>query len=575
MTRRLLALVAALLLGVSGTVGGVGGSGSGSGAAWAEESSPPATAAPANTAAAPAAASANAPVDKPKTIEERLAALETASKATTDAVNEAAFNAGDNAWVLVASALVLLMTLPGLALFYGGMVRRKNVLATMMQSLTIACLVSLLWALIGYSIAFGPGASGVRALTDGKGQLMKDDKGVVRTESVPLPSASYWGGFSYRLLDHVITDSRRDAIVLETAANGTVQVKTPAGALVPGPYAAYCASINHGSYMLFQLMFAIITPALICGAYAERMKFSSMCLFSSLWLIAVYCPLAHMVWGENGYFNWAFPKAVKSPAFDFAGGTVVHISSGVAALMTALFLGRRKGYPDSPMMPHNLTLSFIGAMLLWVGWFGFNAGSALQANSLAVIAFANTHFATAAAALGWPLAEWTLRGKPTVLGAISGAVAGLVAVTPASGFVTPMGAIVLGLVAGVLCFATASYLKRALGYDDALDAFGVHAVGGMWGAIATGIFFNVDANPNIAAGNPELYLQIVTGKIGMVGLVVGQAKAVATAVVLSALGSALILALVRSTIGLRVTKEEELEGLDLSQHGEEGYVLTS
>jgi Amt family ammonium transporter len=574
MTRRLLALVTALMLGVSGIVGGLGGGVGGGGTAWSEETAAPAAAPASATAAAPAAA-ATASVDKPKTIEERLAALEAATKAATDSANEAAFNAGDNAWVLVSSALVLLMTLPGLALFYGGMVRKKNVLATMMQSLTIACLVSILWALIGYSIAFGPGASEARELKDDKGQLLKDDKGVVKTESVPLPSASYWGGFSYFMLDHVVTDSLRDKIVLETAKDGTVQIKSPAGALVPGPYSGYCASINHGSYMLFQLMFAIITPALICGAYAERMKFSSMCLFSALWLVLVYCPLAHMVWGENGYFNWAFPKMVKSPAFDFAGGTVVHISSGVAALMTALFLGRRKGYPDSPMPPHNLTLSFIGAMLLWVGWFGFNAGSALQASSLAVIAFANTHFATAAAALGWPLAEWILRGKPTVLGAISGAVAGLVAVTPASGFVTPMGAIVLGLVAGVLCFTTSSYLKHALGYDDALDAFGVHAIGGMWGAIATGIFFNVDTNPGIAAGNPELYLQIVTGKIGALGLVVGQAKAVLAAVTLSAIGSALILALVKYTLGLRVTKDEEMEGLDLSQHGEEGYALTS
>jgi Amt family ammonium transporter len=578
MTRRLLVLVAALVLGISGTVGGLGG-GMAGGMAWGEEAAlpaaTPAAAAPATPPAAAAPAAAPAPVDKPKTIEERLTALEAATKGATDSVNEAAFNAGDNAWVLVSSALVLLMTLPGLALFYGGMVRKKNVLATLMQSLTIACLVSLLWALIGYSIAFGPGASVARELKDEHGQLLKDDKGVVRTEPVPLPSASYWGGFSYRLLDHVVTDSARDAIVLETAKDGSVQIKTPAGALVPGPYAGYCPSINHGSYMLFQLMFAIITPALICGGYAERMKFSSMCLFSALWLLLVYCPLAHMVWGENGYFNWAFPKAVKSPAFDFAGGTVVHISSGVAALMSALFLGRRKGYPESPMPPHNLTLSFIGAMLLWVGWFGFNAGSALQANGLAVIAFANTHFATAAAALAWPLAEWLLRGKPTVLGAISGAVAGLVAVTPASGFVTPMGAIVLGLVAGVLCFITSSYLKRALGYDDALDAFGVHAIGGMWGAIATGIFFNVDTNPGIAASNPELYLDIVTGKIGAVALVIGQAKAVATAVVLSAVGSALILALVKATIGLRVTRVEEMEGLDLSLHGEEGYALTS
>ena len=560
MARRLLVLVAALMLGVSGIVGGGGGW------AWAEE-----TTAPAATSTAVPPAPAPAPADKPKTVDERLAALEAQTKAVTDAVNEAAFNPGDNAWVLVSSALVLLMTLPGLALFYGGMVRKRNVLATMMQSLTIASLVSVLWALFGYSIAFGPGAS--HELTDAKGAVLKDDKGAPRSE--PLPSANFWGGASYVLLDHVITESKRDAIVLEAAKDGKVQLKTPAGALVPGPYGAYCASINHGTYMLFQLMFAIITPALISGAYAERMKFSSMCLFSSLWLLLVYCPLAHMVWGENGYFNWAFPAMVKSPAFDFAGGTVVHISSGVAALMAALFLGRRRGYPESPMPPHNLTLSFIGAMLLWVGWFGFNAGSALQANGLAVLAFANTHFATAAAALGWPLAEWILRGKPTLLGAISGAVAGLVAITPASGFVTPLSALILGLVAGVLCFTTSSYLKRALGYDDALDAFGVHAIGGMWGAIATGIFFNPDANPGIAAGNPELYLQLVTGKIGTVALVFGQAKAVLAAVVLSAGGSALILAVVKYTIGLRVAKDEEMEGLDLSQHGEEGYVFTS
>ena len=536
---------------------------------WAQDT--PGSAAPVTPAAAPAAsAAAPAPADKPKTVEERLAAVEALAKAANDSVSENALNTGDNAWVLVSSALVLLMTLPGLALFYGGLVRKRNVLSTMMQSLMIACLVSLLWAFIGYSIAFGPGATETVDKKDDQGHVLKDDKGVVQTETKALPSASFWGGFSYACLDPVITDSSRTKVELSTDKDGKVSIKTPPGALVPGAYAPYCASINHGTYMLFQLMFAIITPALICGAYAERMKFSAMCLFSSLWLILVYCPLAHMVWGENGFFNWNFP-AVKSAAFDFAGGTVVHISSGVAALMTALFLGKRKGYPHTPMMPHNLTLSFTGAMLLWVGWFGFNAGSALQANGLAVIAFANTHFATAAAAIGWPLAEWIFRGKPTVLGAISGAIAGLVAVTPASGFVTPMGAIALGFVAGVLCFTSAGVMKHRLGYDDALDAFGVHAIGGMWGAIATGIFFSIDTNPAIQSANPDLYISIVNGTTSVV---LGQAKAVLVAVILSAVGSSIILAAIKYTLGLRVTKEQEDEGLDLSQHGEEGYVLS-
>jgi Amt family ammonium transporter len=322
--------------------------------------------------------------------------------------------------------------------------------------------------------------------------------------------------------------------------------------------------------MLFQLMFAIITPALICGGYAERMKFSSMCVFSSLWLLFVYCPLAHMMWGENGYFNWSTPAFVKSSAFDFAGGTVVHISSGIAALMCALFLGKRKGYDQGrEIKPHNLAMSFTGAALLWVGWFGFNAGSALQANGLAVMAFANTHFATAAAALSWPAAEWFMKGKPTMLGSISGAVAGLVAVTPASGFVTPMGAITLGLVVGVLCMVTSSYMKKALGfYDDSLDAFGVHAIGGMWGAISTGIFINADTNPNIAAAAPDLYNAIVAGQVSLVW---GQAKAVLNAVALSAIGSSIILAIVKGTMGLRPTLEQEEEGLDITQHGEEAY----
>jgi Amt family ammonium transporter len=543
-----------------------------------------------------------------KTMGDRMTAVETLATAANSSATELTFNTGDNCWVLVSSALVLLMTLPGLALFYGGMVRTKNVLATLMQQITITSLVSILWALVGYSIAFGPGPSETHVKLDDSGSPVKDPAtGLPATETLPLfPYANYWGGMCYAMLDHVTTESTRTKPgVSVDPKTGKLMLKTPAAflpttnvarpmgpdtwgwlpdpiaspaptaaapgatALVPGPNGAYCTSISHGSYMLFQLMFAIITPALICGGYAERMKFSSMCVFSSLWLVFVYCPLAHMMWGENGYFNWAFPTAVQSSAFDFAGGTVVHISSGVAALMCALFLGKRKGYEQVAMKPHNLAMSFTGAALLWVGWFGFNAGSALQANGLAVIAFANTHFATAAAAIGWPLAEWFMRGKPTMLGAISGAVAGLVAVTPASGFVTPMGAICLGFIAGVLCMVTSSYMKKALGfYDDALDAFGVHACGGMWGAISTGIFFSVDTNPGIASLNPDLYNAIVSGNVALVW---GQAKAVLNAVALSAIGSSIILAIIKGTMGLRPTLEQEEEGLDLSQHGEEAY----
>ena len=540
-----------------------------------------------------------------KSLWDRMTAVETLAKSANDSASEAVFNTGDNCWVLVSSALVLLMTLPGLALFYGGMVRSKNVLATVMQSLTITSLVSVLWALVGYSIAFGPGPSETHIKIDDSGKPVKDANGNPTPETLPLPSANFWGGMCYSFLDHVTTESTRTMPQVIVDPTGKLNLKTPAAflpanpivrpmgpdtfgwlpdpqpsppltaapagatALVPGPNANYCTSINHGSYMLFQLMFAIITPALICGGYAERMKFSSMCVFSSLWLLFVYCPLAHMMWGENGYFNWAFPTMVKSSAFDFAGGTVVHISSGIAALMTALFLGKRKGYEVTPMKPHNLIMSFTGAALLWVGWFGFNAGSALQANGLAVIAFANTHFATAAAALGWPLAEWVLKGKPTMMGGISGAVAGLVAVTPASGFVAPMGALTLGFIAGVLCMITSSYMKKALGfYDDSLDAFGVHACGGMWGAISTGIFFSVDTNPAIASGNPDLYNAIVAGQVPLVW---GQAKAVLNAVALSVVGSSVILAIVKGTMGLRPTAEQEEEGLDLSQHGEEAY----
>ncbi len=475
--------------------------------------------APAATAAAttePTAAAA--PV---LTIDQRLTAVEATAKTAADSAGQVAFNAGDNAWMLTSTLLVLLMTLPGLALFYGGLVRRKNVLGTMMQSVAIAGIVSVIWAICGYAIAFGDGGSAQNGI---------------------------WGGFKqFMFLDGVVWDSKTGSI--------------------PGPNGDYAASIPHGTFALFQLMFAIITPALICGAYAERMKFSAMAIFSTLWLFIVYLPLAHMVWGKNGMLNWGFNDNLGG-AFDFAGGTVVHISSGVAALMTAVFLGKRKNYGKEAMPPHNLTYSFIGACLLWVGWFGFNAGSALSAGTLATLAFANTHFATAAAALTWPLAEWIIRGKPTVLGAISGAVAGLVAITPACGFVTPMSALIIGALAGIICFIATSYLKQALKYDDALDAFGVHGIGGIWGAIATGLFFAPTANPGIAALNKPLAAALAAGTHPVLML---QLKAVLIAIVLSAVGSAIILTIVKFTIGLRLTDEDELAGLDLSQHGEEGY----
>ena len=499
------------------------------------------------TPAAPAAVAAPAPeVAKPKTIEERLAELEKVVAPNADkdgnpvyangsdkvsvgekaerawqSLNQFEMNTGDNAWMLVSAIIVLMMTLPGLALFYGGLVRRKNVLGTLMQSISIAGLVSIIWCVCGYSLAFGGDGAVIGSFTQ------------------------------YMFLTDVVWKD---------------------GAIFMGTNPTYAMSIPHGTFMLFQLMFAIITPALICGAYAERMKFSAMVIFSVLWLFIVYIPMAHMVWGNGGAFNWwAHTDAAAGfglSAFDFAGGTVVHISSGIAALMCAIILGKRKNYMKEPMPPHNLTMSFIGACLLWVGWFGFNAGSALCASGLATLAFSNTHFAAAGAALTWPLAEWIIRGKPTVLGAISGAVAGLVAITPAAGFVSPVGALIIGLVAGALCFASTSYLKQALGYDDSLDAFGVHGIGGIWGAIATGLFFQVDANPVVAFLNPAIHEAI---KAGTHGVLMNQILVVLITVVFSAVATSIILLVVKFTVGLRTTEEDESAGLDLSQHGEEGY----
>ncbi len=427
-------------------------------------------------------------------------------KALQDAVFAARMNA-DNAWMLVSAALVLLMTGPGLALFYGGLVRRKNILGTMMQSFAMMGLVTVLWAIVGYSLAFAHGTS-------------------------------FIGGFEHVFLRGVSL----------------------------APNADYAPTIPEQTYMVYQLMFAIITPALITGAFAERMKFSAMAVFLSLWSLIVYSPMAHMVWGVGGLLN---ASGGHIPSLDFAGGTVVHVTSGVSALVTAIYLGKRLGYPHSNMPPHSMVLSFIGACLLWVGWFGFNAGSALGSGPLATSAFINTHFAAATAALGWTIAEWIHNGKPTALGAISGAVAGLVAITPASGFVQPFSALLIGLVAGVFCSFMVFEVKSRLGYDDSLDAFGVHGAGGTLGALLTGLFAT-------RAINPAFGPNVATGAIdGHWGQVWRQAAGVAIAWVLSGVGTLILLILVDKIIGLRVSPEDENTGLDLSQHGEEGYDLNS
>jgi len=430
----------------------------------------------------------------------RLAKLE---QAATDAKGSA-----DNAWMLTSSALVLMMTGPGLALFYGGLVRKKNVLGTMVQSFAMMAVITILWALVSYSLAFGSGGS-------------------------------FIGGLHNLFLRGV-------------------------GAQ---PDADYAATIPLQTFMIYQLMFAIITPALITGAFAERMKFSAMLAFMILWSLIVYSPMAHMVWGKGGLLNAALGG--KFPCLDFAGGTVVHVTSGVSALVCALYLGKRVGYPKEAMTPHSVVLSFVGACLLWVGWFGFNAGSALAAGSLATSAFVATHFGAAAAVLGWSGAEWMRNGKPSALGAISGAVAGLVAITPAAGFVGPMPAIVIGLLAGVFCFFMVVSVKARFGYDDSLDAFGVHGAGGTLGALLTGVFAASAINPIFkdGQGNP-----LPSGLLeGNARQLLNQAIGVIIAWVLAIVGTLVILKVVDVTIGLRVNEDEEVQGLDLTQHGEEGY----
>ena len=426
-----------------------------------------------------------------------------------DAAPALKIDSGDNAWLLASSALVLMMTAPGLILFYGGLVRNKNVLATMMHSLVLMGLISALWMVFGYSLAFAEGNS-------------------------------FFGNPLTYLFLHGV------------------------GAAPNGDYAP---TIPHQTFMLFQMMFAIITPALISGAIAERVKFSGYIVFMLLWVTLIYLPLCHMVWGKGGLFNWALGG--KIPVLDFAGGTVVHISSGASALVLALLLGKRAGFPREPMVPHNVVFSLIGTGLLWVGWFGFNAGSALNAGGLATSAFAATHFSAAAAALSWMFVEWLLKGKPSVLGAASGMVAGLATITPASGFVSIPAAFGIGLTGGVLCYFAVTKLKHALGYDDSLDVFGVHCIGSITGMLMLGFLASADVNSAIAT--TFMKNGAAVSLVGSSAQFVNQLIGVAFTASLGVIGTVIIFKVVDKLVGMRVDQDEESLGLDLSQHGEHAY----
>jgi ammonium transporter, Amt family len=457
----------------------------------------PAQADDASAASAPAAM-ASMPMAAPAAAASEASAPAAAPAAVADAAPTAPFsvdsskiNSGDTAWMLTSTALVLFMTIPGLALFYGGMVRKKNVLATLMQSFAICCVVTILWVVVGYSLAFTPGNGFIGGL-----------------------SRVFLAGMNY------IKGDKATTLTVSHLAT----------------------TIPETVYMTYQMTFAIITPALICGAFADRMKFSAMLIFMSLWTIIVYSPIAHMVWEPTGWLATA-------GILDFAGGTVVHINAGIAGLVCALVLGKRVGYGKEAMAPHNLVLTLVGAAMLWVGWFGFNAGSAVAADGRAGFAMMATQVATAMAALGWMFAEWLVKGKPSVLGIASGAVAGLVAITPASGYVGVIGALVIGLVAGVVCFWAATWLKMKLGYDDSLDCFGVHGIGGIIGALLTGVFAVKDIG-------------------GADGNVLLQAKGVLTTLVYSGVLSYVLLKIIDMVIGLRASEDEEREGLDITLHGE-------
>ena len=442
-----------------------------------------------------------------------LAALSMALAATASAQAPAAaiakIDTGDNAWMLASSALVLMMTGPGLALFYGGLVRHKNVLSTMMHSFFLMSVVSLLWFVYGYSMAFGEGGSFL---------------------GNPL---------QYLFLQGVGT----------------------------APNADYAGTIPHQTFMIYQMMFAIITPGLITGAFAERMKFSAYLALMVGWVTLVYFPMAHMVWGKGGFFNWALGGHI--PVLDFAGGTVVHISSGAAALVCAIVLGPRRGFPREPMLPHNVVLSLIGTGLLWVGWFGFNAGSALSSGALATSAFAATHFAGAAGGLAWALAEWLGKGKPSVLGAASGMVAGLATITPASGFVTIPSAVIIGLCGGTACYFAVTRLKAACGYDDSLDVFGVHCIGSIVGMLLLGFLASAEVNPLIASTFQKNGAAV--SLVGGPGQFVNQLIGVGATFVLSSVMTYILLKVIGAAIGLRVDAEAEHSGLDVSQHGESAY----
>ena len=499
------------------------------GGAFAQD---PGTAQAAAAAAAIEASAEAAPASPAETPAGEAAPVAIAAEAAPAAAPEAPkYNEGNIAWMLTATAFVLLMSIPGLALFYGGMVRKKNMLSTLTQTFAIFCLIAVLWVVYGYSVAFSNGSGA---------------------------TAAFFGGFDKMMLSGVVYDANGFFVPTATFSKGVV--------------------IPELLFAFFQLTFACITVALIAGGFAERMKFKAVLLFSVIFFTFAYLPMAHMVWW------WPGPDAYTSPdvvadlnatagylwqlgALDFAGGTVVHINAGVAGLVCAIFLGKRQGFGKVQMAPHSLVMTTIGASLLWFGWFGFNAGSNLEANGYAVLAFGNTLFATAVAALAWFFAEWIIKGKPSLLGILSGAIAGLVAITPACGFVGIEGALWIGLSAGLICYVAVSFIKKALGYDDALDAFGIHAVGGIIGAILTGIF--VDPAKGGAGYVTDGWVGPTFGYDSAQIMI--QVKAVAIAVVWSAVVAAIALVICKFTVGLRVTEEQEAEGLDLSEHGEAAY----
>ncbi len=444
--------------------------------------------------------------------------------------NEAA-GAGHNAWMLTCSALVLFMTVPGLAMFYSGLVRKKNVLGVMMQCLFLMGLLTVVWGLYGYSLAFGGSRPAANATPE---------------EIAKANYSPFIGNLDFvgmRDVQRQFDDQKGEMV-------------TPMEGVIP--------RLTH---MLFQGMFFIITPALICGAFAERMKFSTMVVFMILWGTLVYCPLCHWVW-DAGLL--AYGPGLAGGALDFAGGTVVHISSGVSALVCAVVLGKRTGYPHERHQPHNLTMTLTGAGILWFGWFGFNAGSELASDGLAASAFCATHFAAAAGTLSWAGMEWFTRGKPSVLGAASGAVAGLVCITPASGYVQPLPGFAMGIAVGVVCFLACTKLKSTFGYDDSLDAFGVHGIGGTLGAILTGVFATRQVADPVLVSNGGKAVGLVDGNAS---LLLGQLVAVVVTWILAAVATFAILKILDATMGLRVKRDDELQGLDLSQHGEEGYIF--